>query len=322
MAQVLVAATMFGTTGTARALGAASASPLGVGAARLAIGGALLVAITRLRPPTGGAAPRRLVLAAGVLAAVYQLAFFAALDRAGVAVGTVVTIGSGPPLAGALAAVAGQGRPSRRWALATALAIGGVAVLANPSGSADPAGVGLALLSGLGYAGYTVAVKAAIDRGADGGRTIADAFAVGGALLVPALVAAGPGWLAAPSGLATALYLGVAPTALAYVLFARGLARLPAATVTTLVLAEPLVAALLGALVLGERLGVADVVGCGLVLAGLVVLATGAGARTRRAAAGARGRGARGSRRAPAGRARAPRGPRRGRRRDPAARAP
>ena len=44
------------------------------------------------------------------------------------------------------------------------------------------------------------------------------------------------------------------PTALAYVLFARGLGRLSAATVTTLVLAEPLVATLLGVAVLGERL--------------------------------------------------------------------
>jgi len=320
---VLAAAALFGTTGTARALGAASASPLGVGAARLALGGAVLVALVRLQRSPGGdgrAAPRRAVLAAGVLAGVYQLAFFAGLDRAGVAVGTVVTIGSGPPLAGALAALAGQGRPTRRWALATALAVAGVAVLASPTGSADAAGVGLALLAGLGYAGYTVVVKGAIDRGADGGRTIAAAFAVGGVVLVPALVLSGPGWLGTPGGLATALYLGVVPTALAYVLFARGLTRLPAATVTTLVLAEPLVAALLGAAVLGERLDVGDVAGCALVLTGLVVLA-GAGATTRRAVGGARDRVGRGSRAAPSGPARAHRGRRRAHRRDPAARA-
>jgi drug/metabolite transporter, DME family len=322
--EVLAAAALFGTTGTARALGAASASPLGVGAARLALGGALLLALLRLRP---GASPRvtaplRPVLAAGVLAGVYQLAFFAGLDRAGVAVGTVVTIGSGPPLAGALGALAGQGRPTRRWALATALAVAGIAVLANPSGGADPAGIGLALLAGLGYAGYTVVVKRAIDRGADGGRTIGAAFAVGGALLLPALVYAGPGWLGTGSGLATAAYLGLAPTAIAYVLFARGLARLDAATVTTLVLAEPLVATLLGAVVLGERLGVADAAGGVLVLTGLAVLAGGRRATTRRAAAGAPDRAGRGSRAAPGAPVRAGRGRRCARRRDPAAEAP
>src|SRR6476659_9008572 len=120
MAEVLLAAVLFGTTGTSRAIGAGSASALGVGAARLAIGGAVLLLIAHRAGHRIGPTSRRwLLLLAGALTAVYQLAFFAGLDRAGVAIGTVVTIGAGPPLAGALAALAGQGRPSRRWALAT-----------------------------------------------------------------------------------------------------------------------------------------------------------------------------------------------------------
>jgi DME family drug/metabolite transporter len=277
MAEVLLAAVLFGTTGTSRALGAGSASALGVGAARLAIGGAVLLAIAYRgghRIPRG--TPRRLLVLAGALTAVYQLAFFAGLDRAGVAVGTVVTIGDGPPLAGLLAFLVGQGRPGARWLAATAFAVAGVALLANPTGSVDSLGVGLALISSLGYAGYTVTVKAAIDDGAPGGAVIAWAFGIGGLLLLPALFLTGPGWITTPSGAATALYLGVLPTAVAYVLFARGLGRLSAATVTTLVLAEPLVATLLGVAVLGEHLTLGAAVGCSLVLAGLVVLALGA----------------------------------------------
>jgi DME family drug/metabolite transporter len=277
MGEVLVAAVMFGTTGTARALGAASASPLGVGAARLAIGGAVLVGIARhagQRIPAN--IPRALLLLAGLLTAVYQLAFFAGLDRAGVAVGTVVTIGSCPPLAGFIAMLAGQGRPTRRWCVATASAVAGVVLLAGPAGGVDPAGIGLALLSALGYAGYTVTVKNIIDRGAPGGAAIAWAFGIGGVLLLPALLLTSPGWVVTSGGAATALYLGIIPTALAYVLFVRALGRLSAATVTTLVLAEPLVATLLGVAVLDERLAATSVIGCGLVLAGLVVLATGA----------------------------------------------
>jgi DME family drug/metabolite transporter len=277
MAEVLLAAVLFGTTGTSRALGAASASPLGVGAARLAIGGAVLLALAYRaghRIPAG--VSRRLLVLAGALTALYQLAFFAGLDRAGVAIGTVVTIGAGPPLAGLIGFAVGQGRPSGRWLAATAFAIAGVALLANPSGNVAPVGIGLALLSSLGYAGYTVSVKAAIDQGAPGGAVIAWAFGIGGLLLLPALLLTGPDWVATPSGAATALYLGVLPTAVAYVLFARGLGRLSAATVTTLVLAEPLVATLLGVAVLGEQLTVGAAVGCSLVLAGLVVLALGA----------------------------------------------
>jgi drug/metabolite transporter, DME family len=271
---VLVAAVLFGTTGTARALGAKSANALGVGAARLVVGGIALVILARgsTRPAR---LPWRLLGLAGMLTAVYQLAFFAGLDRAGVAVGTVVTIGSGPPLAGALAMAAGQGRPSRRWMLATALAVAGVVRLASPgSGSVSLLGIALALVSGSGYAGYTVVAKELIGRGVPGRIVIAAAFGLGGALLFPALFFTGPGWLATPKGAVTALYLGLIPTAFAYVLFARGLAHLSAATVTTVVLAEPLVASLLGIFALGERLSGAKAVGCGLVLAGLVVIAT------------------------------------------------
>src|SRR5712691_8021194 len=43
--EVVLAAVLFGTTGTALALGPDSASPLGVGAARIVVGGALLAAL-------------------------------------------------------------------------------------------------------------------------------------------------------------------------------------------------------------------------------------------------------------------------------------
>jgi drug/metabolite transporter, DME family len=271
---VFVAAVLFGTTGTARALGAKSASALGVGAARLVVGGAVLVVLAR-RTRRVAKLPWRMLVLAGVLTAVYQLAFFAGLDRAGVAVGTVVTIGSGPPLAGALAMLAGHGRPSRRWMVATALAIAGVVRLASPgSGRVAGAGIALALVSGSGYAGYTVVAKELIRRGVPGRIVIAWAFGIGGVLLAPALVLTGPSWLATAKGALTALYLGLVPTAVAYVLFARGLSRLSAATVTTVVLAEPLVASLLGVFVLDERLDAAKVLGCALVLAGLLVIAT------------------------------------------------
>jgi drug/metabolite transporter, DME family len=102
------------------------------------------------------------------------------------------------------------------------------------------------------------------------------AFGLGGLLLVPVLLLQPLAWLATPSGLGLALYLGLVTTTLAYVLFGRGLAVLPAGPVTTLVLAEPLVATALGTTVLGERLAVAGAVGAGLVLTGLVVQGLGA----------------------------------------------
>src|SRR5918994_481865 len=149
--QLLTAAVLFGTTGTAQAL-AGTDSPVEVGAARIAVGGAALVLVAvagrrlRLLQP---ALP--LLLVGGLGVAVYQLSFFAAVDRTGVTVGTVVAIGFGPVAAGALERVVEATSPTRRWLVATALAVGGVAVLTLAAGTdaaVSPAGIGLALLAG------------------------------------------------------------------------------------------------------------------------------------------------------------------------------
>src|SRR6478735_8398430 len=162
--QVLLAAVCFGTTGTAQAIGPA-ASPVAVGAARIVIGGALLVLIARgLRV----ALPRRSVTVAGIAVGVcvYQLSFFAAVNLTGVAVGTVVAIGTGPAAAGVLGRLVNGERLTARWARATALAAAGVVLLAGDGGaSVDPAGVALAVTSGVGYAGYTVLSKRMLDAG-------------------------------------------------------------------------------------------------------------------------------------------------------------
>ena len=269
-----VAATLFGTTGTARALGAEHAPALGVGSARLIIGGALLAGwMLATRAPRAGLGARR-VLVTGILIAAYQLAFFAALDRAGVAVGTIVTIGSGPLFAGLLGRAFGEPRPDRRWVAATLLAVAGGAQIVGPSGGAPPLGVALALLSGLGYAGYAVTSKSMLSRGARPEAVAGASFGTAALLLVPVLLASSPGWLAAPGGVATALYLGAIPTALAYVLFFRGLEHTGTATATTIVLLEPVVAAALGVAVLDEQPALLTVAGCALVLAALLVVAT------------------------------------------------
>jgi DME family drug/metabolite transporter len=60
--------------------------------------------------------------------------------------------------------------------------------------------------------------------------------------------------------------------ALSYWLFARGLQTVQVATAVTLSLAEPMTAATLGIVVLGEQLNAQAIVGIGLIFAGLVVL--------------------------------------------------
>ncbi len=277
-AQILVAAVCFGTTGTAQAQWRPDdASTVAVGSARIVIGALLLVVVARggLRAvATRATSP--VLLAGGVGVAVYQLSFFAAVDRTGVAVGTVVAIGSGPAFAGLLARVVNGEALSRRWAAATALTAVGVALLGAGSGgdaSVDPTGVVLAVVAGGGYASYAVLAKRLLLAGHGPEPVMAATFSVGALLLVPVLLASGTAWLAEPEGLALAVYLGAVPTALAYVLFARGLRHVATGEAATLTLAEPLTATALGVLVLAERPSGLAIAGAGVVLAGLLVLA-------------------------------------------------
>jgi DME family drug/metabolite transporter len=260
---------LFGTTGTAQALGP-DASPLAVGSARIAVGAVLLgVAAALVRGAAAGRWSRGALAAAAVGIAGYQLCFFAAVSDTGVAVGTVVALGSAPAMSGLLSR-----QVDGRWAACTALATVGVVllVLSGSDAHVSVPGVLLALGAGVSYATYTVASKRLLDQGHAPEAVMARGFGLAAVLLLPLLVVKG-GDVASVDGVALALYLGAIPTALAYVLFARGLKFLSPGETATLTLAEPLTAAALGVLVLDERPGGLAIVGAALVLAGLAALA-------------------------------------------------
>ncbi|BDZ63984.1 DMT family transporter [Agromyces mangrovi Wang et al. 2018] len=303
---VLAAAVCFGTTGTAQALGP-EADPLSLGAARILIGGGALALIAlvlaRRRPrdhdalvpempvldgaptgsaPTTDARRARLVSAAivvagaiGVLA--YQPAFFAGTERNGVAVGTVVALGSAPVLTGLLEWAFRGHRPSGHWALSTVVATAGIATLGLASGDAehaiDPLGLAASLGAGLSYAVYALASKGLLERNWSGSGAMGAIFGSAAVVSLPLLLATDASWLATPDGLVMGLWLGLVTTTLAYLLFAAGLRHLTAATVSTLTLAEPLTATLLGLFVLGERLPVGAAIGLAVLAAGLTILA-------------------------------------------------
>ena len=271
---VLGAALLWGTTGTARALGPDDASPLAVGAVRIAIGGAVLVAIALARGVLARRWPVVPTLLAAAAVAAYQLAFFEGVARAGVAVGTVVAIGSSPVFAGLLGVLAFRERLTPTWIAATALAVAGVALLALPDARPDVSAltVVLPLCAGLAYAVYASASKRLLETH-DSVAVAAVAFGGGAVLLAPVLVFADLRWLARPSGTAIALELGILATAVAYLLYTRALRRLPVSRAATLSLGEPLTAAVLGLAVLHERVTPLQAIGAVAVAAGLVLLA-------------------------------------------------
>jgi drug/metabolite transporter, DME family len=297
---VLLGAAAWGSTGTAAHFAPASASSLSIGAARIALGGALLFGLAVASSDgrqavravlAGGAADRSGLVLAAIAVGGYQLCFFTAVRETGVAIGTVVAIGSAPVFTGVLSRLTGGPPPSRTWLLATAAAVAGCAVLVTGghAAGASPQGVALALAAGLCYSVYAVAAARLISAGHPERAVMGLLFGAAAVLLAPVLAATSPGWIATGRGAAVIGYLGVVTTAAGYLLYGRGLRTVPAPAAVTLGLAEPVVAALLGVVVLGERLKPAAVVGLALVGVALGVLA--AGGRVRAAEVGASGAG-------------------------------
>ncbi len=274
---MLAAAVLFGTTGTAQELGPDGTTPLGVGTLRIVVGAAALW-VFAWRLPDISVLRRHLglCLVGGAGVALYQPAFFAGTARTGVALGTVVALGSGPIIAGVIEWVWLRRRPSGVWAAATAVTLVGGALLVA-SGSDGVAGVDLvgvlcSLGAGLGYAVYAIAAKLLIDRGVDSTVALAWPFTLGALALVPFAAGEPYGWVATLSGAVMLAHLGVLTVGLAYVLYGRGLRVLPTSTAVSLTLAEPLTAALAAVVVLDERLTPAGWVGAGLVLTGLAMV--------------------------------------------------
>lgn len=283
MLAALGAAVLWGTTGTAQALGPDGANPVSVGALRIAVGAAVLLILASRAPVAGfeaaRAAPRSTAVAllgGSFCVAAYQACFFVGVARTGVAVGTVVALGLAPVATGLLAMLLGE-RPDRRWALATAAAVGGVVLLvggaAAPGARVDALGVAAAAGAGVSYAGFTTAARWLIVQGVPGLRVMAAFFTAGAVLLSPALLFLDLSWTRTAPGVTMLLWLGVLATALAYVLFQRALSGLTARTVATLSLAEPVTAALLGVLLLQESLTAASLAGVAVVILGLTLLA-------------------------------------------------
>jgi drug/metabolite transporter, DME family len=274
---VLVAACLWGTNGTAQALAPPEAQPIIIGTLRIALGGLtlLLFAVLRGNLRDGKRWPRWPTLFGALSMAAYQLFFFAGVARTGVAIGTIVGIGSTPILAGPIGYFVRGERPSRRWVIATILGVIGCSFLiaAGEQIHVDPVGIFMAICAGGSYAVFTTMSKGLIEEH-EPEAVMAVTFCIGALFVLPLLFTADLSWLRQPSGALVILHLGVITAAVAYTLFARGLKLIPVATAASLTLAEPLTAGLLGVFFLHEPLTIAAVFGIFLIFTGLVALVT------------------------------------------------
>ena len=284
---LVLSGVLWGTGGLLGRMLADSAglSSIAVATYRLGVGGLLIVGYLRVtgRPlPRSRAAWRRIAVT-GVLAALFQAAYFTAVTLTSVSLATLVTIGSSP----VLVLLARRRSVGRRQVAGVALAVLGLGLVVGPPADGHgttPSGhvllaAAFAVLAAAGFSAMTLLAERPVPD-LDDAATAGLAFTVGGALLVPVTLAtSGLSFVPGVRSVGLLIALCLVPTAVAYTCYFRGLRTASAALGALMALLEPLTAAVLAAVLLGDRLGGVGIAGA--VILGAAVLLAGLGSRDR-----------------------------------------
>ncbi|SDN65354.1 drug/metabolite transporter, DME family [Psychrobacillus sp. OK028] len=280
---VLFGAILWGTTGTAQTFLPDSAHPFIISAGRSATGGLfLLIIMILLKKIKFRSWPWKQTLYAAICISLFQLLFFSSVRLTGVAIASVVAIGSAPVFSGLIEWIFLKMRPTKIWGISTGLAITGCMFLFVTKGevSINPLGVLYSLVAGLIFALYTMTSKSMLQK-ENAISVVAMTFSLSALLLTPFYFILDVSWLKDAGNIGIIFYLGIATTSIAYVLYGWGLHKIPASSALTLSLAEPTTAALLGVVVVGEILSVTSWVGIGLLLGSIAILTLGSKSASR-----------------------------------------
>lgn len=278
---LLVLAGLLWGTGGVTGVALSDSSGLGasaVAAYRLALGGGLLVVLLvagRRWLPRAAAARWRIVVS-GLLAASFQACYFGAMTVASVSVSTLVTIGSAPMLVVLAQSIRRRRMPTARQVRPLLLGVVGLALLVGgptaPGTDTRQAllGILLALGAGASFAALSI-VAARPHRGTTPEVVTGYGFLLGGLVLAVGTLPFGTLTFAPTTqSLLLVAVLALAPTALAWTLYFRGLGHAGPAVATLVALLEPLMATVLAVLLLGETVTLPLAVGGGLLLLSVI----------------------------------------------------
>lgn len=247
-------------------------TPTGLVMLRLVFGGLILGLLFRPRVRERSSRELQLALAFGLTLVTMNFCFYQAIDR--IPLGIAVTLEFVGPLGVAL--VGSRRSSDFLW---VAMAASGIALLAPGIGQGlDAVGVAFALGAGVLWAAY-ITLSIHVGRAFTGPTGLVLAMAVGAAVSLPFGIASAGSALLEPELLAAAFAVAVLSAALPWSLELEALRRIPAHVFGVLMSLEPAIGALVGFLVLGERIGVRAVTAIAL-----VVIASAGAARGARAA--------------------------------------
>lgn len=273
---ILASGTLLGTAGTAVALAPEGASTTSLGVVRVGIGGLILILLLPLfdgkRSNLRKVLRLRGVWVMAISTAAFQPLFFGATTRTGVALSTVLTIGTMPLFTGLIGRLILKERLRPMWMLATTLAVLGLFLRSlEQLSTIDLVGVVMALSAGFATGCYVNGAKYELNRGGHAVELPAVAYTLSAFLLLPLLLGDSFEWILTGAGVVTAIYLGAISMALANTLQVVGLKRLSPGPTATLLLADPLTATILGVWILDESITAIATLGLALVALGLVM---------------------------------------------------
>lgn len=226
--------------------------PVGTTFLRLGFSAVLLLAAARSSISRSARLHARPLLAYGTLLAVMNLSFYGAIER--IPLGIAVAVEFIGPLG--LAAATSHRRLDFAW---IGLGFVGIVLLAPEIGtSLDPLGVALAGVAGLCWAAFTVMTRR-IGRALPANSGLALGTAIATIVVLPVQLAVGDLSRLDPGLLLATLAVAILSTALPLSLEFEALKRMTARTYGILVTLEPVAAAVIGAILLGQALGAAGV---------------------------------------------------------------
>lgn len=220
--------------------------PAGVVAVRQWVAAVVLLATARPRLRGFTAAQWRLVVALALVFGTMNLALYSAVDRVGL--GLAVTLEFLGPLAVALA-----GSRRRGDLLGALVAAAAVVVLVRPRASTDYLGIGLALLAAACWAAY-ILLNRAVGARIPGVAGSAAAAGLSGLAYVPVGVWAMLTHRPSLGAVLAAVTAGVLSSAVPMLADLLTLRQVPASVFGTVMSVNPVLAALVGWVVLGQRL--------------------------------------------------------------------
>ena len=270
---VILAATLWGTTGTVQALIPDYKEPLVVGAIRLYLAAICLFLISILFDKNLLSAIFKspvLIAFSGLFMMLYNMTFFAAVLISGVGVGTAITIGSAPIWAILFEFIVLKSTHGLNKLIGAILAVTGICVLMLFGDNTDWSNLGafLALLSGLSYALYSLSTSRIVKE-LSHHNTAAWTFLIAAFLSTPVFIFFPSSWVFSHDAIYYLIFLGTFATGIAYSFFTFGLKYLTSSTAVTLSLVEPITAVILALIILGEFFSMSQYLSIMVIILGL-----------------------------------------------------